>query len=297
MIKSNFTEEDETKELIESFETDYLKIGMEIMTSVNRILVLLTILGAVVFLDSKHPFYWRAITIWPLVFILFWLIDKYCSKNKQLTKILFISIIIICGVSMIYASLKNQKYVFYEIWAWYILLCQYFGILMFANYVKVVLSFYFVIFAFIVSVNLLYDEIPFVLYISLMNIIIYFPLICIFISQKFKEMIMLLKTKKDLVHTIQTILKVLPEGVIIRSFDPIAKRVIIEYANDYAQKFLNEDNEGVSITDQLILNIAKPSASPPSNRSDNPWSLSNFLNLQERKIEESKDWVSEMVEI
>ena len=102
---------------------------------------------------------------------------------------------------------------------------------------------------------------------------------------------------KDLVHTIQIILKVLPEGVIIRSVDPITQRVITEFANDYAHKFIKENNGDISISEDHILKIVKSSASPPSNSSDNLWSLNDFLNYQEEKIEDHEDYIGEMVEI
>ena len=110
-------------------------------------------------------------------------------------------------------------------------------------------------------------------------------------------MIVLLKTNRNLVHTIQTILKVLPEGVLIRSFDPVSQEVMTEFANDYAQKFIKENNKETTISDNLLINAAKLSASFSNNKLENDLWLNDFLNLQEIKIKELEDSISEMVEI
>ena len=67
-------------------------------------------------------------------------------------------------------------------------------------------------------------------------------------------MIILLKTKKDLIHTIRGILQVFPEGVIIRSVDPTSKRVIIRFANDVAEQFLENINDGPKLSDNFKIN-------------------------------------------
>ena len=287
----------EQNKFIEQFETEYLQVGIEIMTCVARTMVLLTIIMALIFLSPSNPFYWRAITIWPLNFIVLWLIEKYLSKSKKLSKMFIIIATLISGIFIAQANLRNDTYSFYEIWLAYILYTQYFGILMFADWIKVVIWFYAIVISFLIFVSKKYDNVPVHLYISFMFVLIYYPLICLFISQKYKEMIMLLKTNKDLIHTIQTILKVLPEGVLIRSFDPVSQKIITEFANDYAQKFVKENNKETTISDNLLINVAKSSASPPSNRFENDLWLNDFLNLQEIKIKELEDSISEMVEI
>ena len=171
MIRNNRYEE-ETQELFEEFETEYLQIGIEIMTSINRVIILITILSAVLFLGPNNPFYWRAITIWPCVFIVFWLIDKFWRNNRHLTEYLLILIVFIIGISMTYAGLKKTEYSFYEMWVGYILLCQYFGILMFANWIKIVTSFSTVFILYITLAALNYSDIPLVFYLSSMNTLI-----------------------------------------------------------------------------------------------------------------------------
>ena len=64
------------------------------------------------------------------------------------------------------------------------------------------------------------------------------------VSLKLKEMITLLKTNKDLIHTIQTILQVFPEGVIIRSLDETSKQTILKFVNNIANKVLIDEDTG-----------------------------------------------------
>ena len=158
-------------------------------------MILLTIVSALVFLNPDHPFYWRATRIWPISFILFWLIDRYFCRSKLLSKIFIIIVVLYSGLGIVQANLKNDAYSFYEIWPAFIIFCQYFGILMFNDWIKVVISFYVVAIGFLVLLVQKYTNIPVVLYVSFLFVLIYYPLIWLFISQKYKEMITLFKTK------------------------------------------------------------------------------------------------------
>ena len=64
-------------------------------------------------------------------------------------------------------------------------------------------------------------------------------------------MIVLLQTKKDLIHTIRSILQVFPEGVIIRSVDPVTKQTVIKFANDVASQFLRQQDDKTEVLDNL----------------------------------------------
>ena len=266
------------------------------MTAASRVIILLTILAAVIFLNPDHPFYLRAFTTWPTLFVMFWLADKYYDCNKNITKLLLISTSFLIGTSIIHANLRSPIFSFYELWWWYILDFQFIGILLFLDWVKAVISLYIISLVYFILWNWYYESIPFTLYITFLNIWVFYPIVWLFISQKFKEMIYLLKTKKDLINTIQTILKVLPEGVIIRVMDPLTKEIITKYANDYAQKFVKENNEEITLSNNV--NIKYRDNNLIANIESNEWSLDNFLKHQEAKIDEIlDDNYSQIVEI
>ena len=71
-----------------------------------------------------------------------------------------------------------------------------------------------------------FDNVPIVLYIAFLFTLILFPVSSAFVSDKIKETIYLLKTNRNLIHTVRTILEIFPDGVLIRSLDPITKQTI-----------------------------------------------------------------------
>ena len=149
-------------ELIEEFQTEYLQIGWEIISSVNKILVLLTISAVLIFLGPNHPFYWRALTIWPTWFILFCIVDKYFSKNKRVTEFLLISLAFLFGFAIIQGNIKKSTYSFYELWIVFMFYWQYLGVFLFLKWIKGVISFYIITIVYVVMLNIYYDEVSFV---------------------------------------------------------------------------------------------------------------------------------------
>ena len=97
-------------------------------------------------------------------------------------------------------------------------------------------------------------------------------------------MIILLKIKRDLIHTIRNVLQIFPEGVIIKSIDPVSKMTIIKFANDVASKFFNKYNDKAKLSDDYIVNIMENS----NKKIDEKVTLSEFLNEQELKIDTNK---------
>ena len=102
-----------------------------------------------------------------------------------------------------------------------------------------------------------------------------------YVSIKLKEIIILLKTNKDLIHTIQTILQVFPDGVIIRSLDETSKQTILKFANNIAKKVLiDEDTEKEGIQ----LKVIDTNSLSSDREHENLIDLDEFLSQQENSI-------------
>ena len=122
----------------------------------------------------------------------------------------------------------------------------------------------------------------------------------------FNETWYLLKEKRDLIHTIKTILQIFPEGVLIRSLDPISLRVITKFANQAIQKQIwdfgdmhsqEEENDQGTQNDQKISKKDYPhielkkevqiSVSNSNKEGDDSstFTLNEFLVNQEQKFE------------
>ena len=104
-----------------------------------------------------------------------------------------------------------------------------------------------------------------------------------FISLKLKEMIILLNTNKDLIHTIQTILQIFPEGVIIRSLDDKSMQTIMKFANNIANKeLIRENNEE---RDHIDTRLKIVNSDQFRNKENMSIMLNDFLSQQEFKIQ------------
>ena len=193
IIQDNKFDKD-TQNIMEEFQNEYLQNGWEVISSFAKNLIPWLLLFVLVFLNSNHSFYWRVLCSCPIVYILIIWIDKYYWSNKKIAEILLMIDIFLTGFLIIRSNLKSQSYVFNEHWMWFVIGTQYIGYFFFLKWRKVVIWFYIVIFAYILLLNLFY-EVPIQLYSSMIIVWIIFPITLIFISQKIKEMIILLKTK------------------------------------------------------------------------------------------------------
>ena len=89
----------------------------------------------------------------------------------------------------------------------------------------------------------MYENLPVFFYIAIFTSLALFTVSAIIISKQIKDILMIIKENKELIKTIQTILQVFPEGVIIRSFDQKTKETILKYANDIARKLIWDNQE------------------------------------------------------
>ena len=137
-----------------------------------------------------------------------------------------------------------------------------------------------------------YDNISLKLYSVFSFVGILFPITLYFGSQNIKEIIILLKTNKDLIHTIRSILQFFPEGVIIRSIDPVTKQTVIKFANDVASQFLKQVDDSAEVSDELKV-IQDNSA-----QNQKYQQLEEFLQEQEFNIGTQKsDNLNQMIEL
>ena len=88
---------------------------------------------------------------------------------------------------------------------------------------KIVLLFWSIIVVYFILIYTKYINVSSYLSISMIYICTIFPMTSMFIWLKFKKKLLLIKNNKELIHTIRTILQNFPEGVVIRSADPVSK--------------------------------------------------------------------------
>ena len=220
------------------------------------------------------------------------MIDIILWKNKQSAEIILLINIIVTGLVIIFEDMFQSTYLLNEHWISYILILKYIGSFFFLKWVRIVLGLYFIMIWYILMTNFYYNNVSLKLYSVFSFVGILFPITLYYGSQNIKEIIILLKTKKDLIHTIRSILQVFPEGVIIRSIDPVTKQTVIKFANDVASQFLKQVDDSAEVSDKLQV----IPDSPVQNQKDQQ--LEEFLHEQELKIDTQKsDNLYQMIEL
>ena len=122
-----------------------------------------------------------------------------------------------------------------------------------------------------------YDNISSYFYISILYVWMIFPMTSMFVWLKYKRKVLLIKTNKELIYTIRTILQNFPEGVVIRSIDPVLNRTIMAYANDVAKDIINQNELSEDNLKDVKVNVIESMESHASNLC----SLKDFLQKQE----------------
>ena len=279
---------------MEEFLDTHLQYGWEIISSIVKILFVITILTIWIFLDNQHPFYQRGVYALPMALIMFFIMDWIYSYNKKTVEKLLLASVFMIGFIVIRGNLRKDSYYFNEFWVLFIIYVQFIAFFLFLRWKRVLISFYVISVIYFVLMNWFYNDIPFLLYVVFIVLWILLPTTLYLFSQKMIEMFILLKTNKELIHTIRSILQIFPEGVIIRSIDPVTNQTVIKFANDVANQFLNKINENVEFIRDLKVSKLEPIH---QNYQDFQY-LESFLSHQELNININKfESSSQIVEI
>ena len=123
------------------------------------------------------------------------------ATNKLAHEFSFGILLIQSEIMIISGTLSKNQYYFYEMWLPFLSYWFYSGVYCFLSWRKFVLAFWIAIILYTVWLFWKYSEISFMLYISLLYSWALYPVFWMFISLKLKEMIILLNTNKDLIHT------------------------------------------------------------------------------------------------
>ena len=133
--------------------------------------------------------------------------------------------------------------------------------------------------------KIMYENLPVFFYVAILISLTLFTVSAIIISKQIKDILLIIKENKELIKTIQTILQVFPEGVMIRSFDQKTKETILKFANDIARKLIwdnQEDYHGADMKITLLDPTLETSEAIDS-------TMKTFLNNQENTLMNTDD--------
>ena len=280
-LVKNSAKDEEVNGLFDAFKLEYLEGGWEIVICLNRTWNLFAVFWGFFILNDDHPMKYRLTHTFPLVFLTFLVVDKISQKYKSTREVWMIAMNIFLYIVWLKASLIEDKYVFNEMWIAVICLSQYWTMFMCLTWKKLVGIIWISLLLLLVLVTKKYENVSLALYISIFMVWSMFSITTVFYWTKIKETILLIKTNKDLIHTIRSILQMFPEGVLIRSFDDTTKKIITVYANDVAKNILfNGDIKEQSIKDYEVTKIDMNIQFEEWN--EEKWiSMNDFLNTKE----------------
>ena len=307
LFKASHIDDVEIKEMIDHFKDENLEGGWDIVLSMKRTaLTILIIVGSIV-VPKDDPMYFRVTVLWTLQLIGVIMFDNFFHQFPKMRELWFIILEVWFGWNIITKNLSGKSYFFNESWIIYIIFCTFISILIWMSWKKVVLTFWGVTLAFVIAATETYEEVPLKLYLAFLFVGILFPMCCFFIAEKVKQIFVYMKANKDLIHTIRTILLLFPEGVIIRSIDPVTKETILKFANDAAKKFNLEKYECNEIKNSIEISILNENSTssifdPNTTQTSQPdpiYRIDEFLKIQEEKLLEQNntDCIDEMIEI
>ena len=137
---------------------------------------------------------------------------------------------------------------------------------------------------FLISISQRYPDVPLVWYLAFFFGSWVFTLTILLNAKQIKEILLLIKENRDLVHTIETILKAFPEGVIIRSLDQTCQKVISKFSNNVYEEHIWKENQDILICRK------------DEDAEDQNVTLEDFLWMQEDEIIHNHDGVNKIAE-
>ena len=298
LIKQSATDE-EVYKLVDTFKLDYLEGGWEILICVNRAACLFANIAGWIFVSRDSPMYFRVTRVWPVIYLMYVAFDKISQRFKGAYEYWMILMIFWLGMISINTSLSFEKYTFNEMWIISISLCQFCSIFMCLSWKKLIVVFWVIMLLLLILTTMKYDHVTIHLYVSILTICLMFPVTTMFYWIKFKQTILLVKTNKELTHTIRTILQVFPEGVIIRSLDDVSKNTITKFANDVSKNILNWDAQIEKSLKEFKVQPVNSIDKNSNKNQDQTLILSDFLNKQELKLDNNSNqkFVEQLVEL
>ena len=294
---------DITDDLLIEFQEKYKIEGWELISGTTRFIIFICFIISILFVNAENSFYKTILTFGPSTFAFLVFLDKAFESSKLVRSYSFYIMLVLSGFSVIYDSFNKPSFSFNELWMTNAMYSIYLWIFSFMNWRKLVLISYIIIIFFLIIMNLCFEDIPLETYISFIITCIFFPIIWMLISLKLKEILALLKNNNELIHTIQQILQVFPEGVIIRSLDERSMQTILKFSNNIANKDLIEEDLVGGKTKGIKINILDHKNLNLDNDPHDLISLKEFLSSQEKKWElenllyiEQMIWVEKSIE-
>ena len=120
---------------------------------------------------------------------------------------------------------------------------------------NMIFMFYFVQLYNFVLLHITYNDISMYFYMGYTLITLLLPLVSMIVARILLGFLLVIHKNKELIKTIKKILKVFPEGIIIQSLDKTSKELIVQFANEIAEKHvISYDDIRGSPIDNFKLN-------------------------------------------
>ena len=127
------------------FQEKYMKEGWDLISGTSKFMMLSIFSATILFLKSDNPYYHTVITLEPILFVLFVILDKIFESNKAIREYSFYIMQFFGSIIVFYDSYNKPSFRFNEQWLPFCLYSIYLWIFSFMNWRKLVMMFYFTI--------------------------------------------------------------------------------------------------------------------------------------------------------
>ena len=107
-------------EMLEDFQKEYMKNGLELISKSSRFVILLAIIGVLLFMDPQNSFYSIVVYTYPFLFIFNLIIENCFNSSKFFQKYLLEILLVLVAITIIYDNMKKESYTYNEMWTPYI---------------------------------------------------------------------------------------------------------------------------------------------------------------------------------
>lgn len=206
--------------------------------STFRVILGVAALFSYLFMDCSNPVYHRLKYVVPLVFLKLYIFNYLAQKYERFLRMVIPLTMVTIGITISHQNLALRTYRLHEMWPLYYFLCLFVLIVHWFDWEKILIAFLTTKWYFIFRMINRFDDIPFQFLFFVPTACLLYLIMWMVISFKIQNLITMIEKNKELISTVRNILKFFPEGVIIKSWNENLQQMVINLANETAQKDL-----------------------------------------------------------
>lgn len=248
-------ENKEIERLVEYYHWYYTKRFWDVFAAFSLILLFTSFWALLLAYDDKDTQIYCSLLQVPALFSFFFVLDILVHKRKNFIKRVLIVYLIAAGVALWLQNASLEKFKIDEIWLLIDSLFFTIGIVMWLDPFRVITSFLLLQLFYFMLMHYSFGVLTVHFYVGFSVFVLYFWMTIWVMSYVMRSLIKFIHENEELASTIQQILKIFPEGVLIRSAEKSSFANQLKFANDAAVTTLGIDSESDSKANISVLDF------------------------------------------